>query len=157
VALGNRTAALLGEPGPAAGGATNSAAGGPAEPPPRRAAADAARFGVRGGQLVKRGPGRSGGHYEHAVSREQLDQILVRLQALAGRAGARQKPFAVEDIERGLPEPLPRYKVYVVLSLVQRAGLLFAVRKGAYLFAAPEAFAAAAAGLWDRVQKQELV
>lgn len=109
------------------------------------------RFWVRGGMLVKQGLQRSGKDvYEHAVPRDQFDQILGRLQEIASRRSRRE--FSVDSIHRDLPD-LPKYMLYVVMSLLTKEHLLERARKGAYLLTRPESLAQEAIDLWDKLQK----
>jgi hypothetical protein len=131
-----------------------SPAGGGRQPTAKRPdQGDYPRFRRRGDSVVKQALQRNGRDiYEHAVPRDQFQQILDRLTAMAaGQAAGRQREFTMNDIEKALP-PLPRYMVYVTVSLLLRVELLARARKGAYVFANAEAFAADSARLWEQLQ-----
>ena len=123
---------------------------------PRRAGqrGEYPRFNVRGGVLVKTGLQRDGrGVYEHTVPREQFDRFLGQLKSMAAsRIRSPRKPFKAEDVQAGVTAP--EYMVFIVLSLLMREGLIQRIRRGAYVFPAPEGFAASVAGLWERLQSE---
>jgi hypothetical protein len=110
------------------------------------------KYLVRDDSLIKRGLQRDRrAVYEHAVPQERYEQILDRLGQLASAfAHGKQRPFSIEQIQHGLD--CPRYMTYVVVSMLLRHGLLLRARKGSYTFAAPAAFAATAAALWDQLK-----
>jgi hypothetical protein len=114
------------------------------------------KYLIRDGALVKRGLQRGGEDvYEHAVPRDRYDQILRQLTKMASAfAHAKQRPFGVEQIQRGLD--CPRYMTYVVVSLLMRERFLIRARKGSYTFAAPATFTTDAATLWDRLKGADI-
>jgi len=126
----------------------------PASVPPE--AADFPRYFVRSGTLVKQGLQRNGRDvYEHAVPRDQFERVLDYFRERASRlAGGRQKPFSVDDVHRAVSD-LPKYMVYVAISLLLKEELLQQARKGAYLIAAPGNFATASSGLWESLLKTD--
>ena len=70
----------------------------------------------------------------------------------AGRLSGTQKPFRADDVEDTLPA-LPKYMLYVVMSMLLKEKLLFRPHKGAYLFVDPGEFEERAAALWEQLQQ----
>jgi hypothetical protein len=110
------------------------------------------KYVVRDGALVKLGLQRDGHNvYEHAVPQEHFDQLVRQLTDMAAtRTHGKQRPFTVEDVQKGVR--CPRYMTYAAVSLFVREGLIVRARKGSYTFAAPATFANAAAALWIRLK-----
>ncbi len=142
---------------PPAGAAPGSPAKGSPAADPLLAEDVYPKFFTRDDALVKRGLKRDGTGevYEHAVPREQYDQILDRLSRMAATfAHGKQRPFSIEKIQAEVD--CPRYMTYVVVSMLLRAQLLIRARKGSYTFTAPGDFAGAAAKLWDRLKGADI-
>jgi hypothetical protein len=110
------------------------------------------KYLVRDDILIKQGLQRTGRDvYEHAVPREQYDQIIDSLKEIAlTTSHGKQRPFNIERVQTRLK--CPRYMTYVVVSMLLREGLLLRSRKGIYTFATPTTFGTDAATLWDRLK-----
>jgi hypothetical protein len=96
--------------------------------------------------LVKIGP-RSGGEgeYKQALLKSEFDDLIDRLRDMRGRAHEFEAGDLIPQVQ------FPQYKVYVVLGLLQKFGLLDSPRRGRYRYRGDvENWGG---DVWDRVER----
>ena len=105
---------------------------------------------VEYGKLVKVGRSRDGGTFEHRVTREHYDLIMVRLTELAKQGRAFETRQLVDLLyERGVP----RHEPLVVLNMLDEQRLLKRLRRGHWAFPSPDEFADTVRGVWGKLPR----
>ena len=100
------------------------------------------------GKLVKVGPSRDGGTYEHRVLQEHWNLVLSQLAQMARTSRTFETPDLVNRCD------IPKHEPLIVLAVLEEHRLLQNTRRGRWSFANATTFAEAAARVWSSIPVQ---
>jgi len=103
---------------------------------------------VEGDRLVKVGPSRDGGTYEHRVTRKNFDLVLARLRDMAGETTEFETQRLVDRCD------VPGHEPLIVVAVLEQHGLLIRLRRGRWQFADPAGFARASDAAWQKIPRE---
>lgn len=101
-----------------------------------------------GDRLVKVGPSRDGGTYEHRVVRKNFELVLSRLRDMAGHTVEFETQRLVDRCD------IPGHEPLIVVAVLEKHGLLIRLRRGRWQFADPAGFGRAADAVWQQLSRQ---
>ena len=130
------------------GGAPYQAPPEPAPQPPTRSREDLPYFYVEGDKLVKVGPSRDGGTYEHRMSHKNFDLVLGQLREMARDTVEFETPKLVSRCN------IPNHEPLIVLAVLEKQGLVVKIRRGRWQFADAANFPRKADSVWQQLPRQ---
>jgi len=117
-------------------------------PTARRTHRDLPYYYVEGDRLVKVGPSRDGGTYEHRVTRKNFALVLARLRDMAGETTEFETQRLVDRCD------IPGHEPLIVVAVLEKHGLLIKLRRGRWQFADPTGFARASDAAWQKLPRE---
>lgn len=102
---------------------------------------------VEDDKLVKVGPSRDGGTYEHRVVRKNFDLITQRLMEMSRTGTSFETPDLVNRCD------IPKHEPLIVLAVMEEQGLLLNVRRGRWSFSNAASFASDVLRVWTSLPR----
>lgn len=103
---------------------------------------------IEADKLVKVGPSREGGSYEHRVTRKHFDLVVEALAEMARKSATFETPDLVNQCA------IPKHEPLIVCAVLEERQLLSNVRRGRWAFVNPASFASDVQRVWSSLPRQ---